>query len=384
MALIKCPECDQSISDKALKCPKCGCPIKEQVSKKEEKQMENNNDISSNTENLEEIHQDSVEDNNKTKFNIIRLGVGAIAIVAMGFLLYLGLVTSKLTVDDITIDKWRLTDSSDYGDYYEGTITSKQKKPFVAVIGQYGDKKSEPEFVYVEDGKGIIETYEDTDEDPSIKYRAIGYLSGKSVEISDIKVKYTDSEYSDSSYSDTTNCDVTINIDMNNSKNGLLIFDINNETNNETKRNVKAVVINGKVEYSYYAKLPYKARGIDVSIVPRLFCESDTVTQEDYVVDKEYTAEKDEGKYFTSYSGEMILSFSDYTDGLLIYTRELKDGGNKEDRNIVKNLSTFVFDNECTLTTYDYVDKDETILMPKYEFNIIGYITWKPLEKETI
>ena len=27
MALIKCPECGNMISDKAIKCPKCGCPV---------------------------------------------------------------------------------------------------------------------------------------------------------------------------------------------------------------------------------------------------------------------------------------------------------------------------------------------------------------------
>lgn len=144
-----------------------------------------------------------------------------------------------------------------------------------------------------------------------------------------------------------------------------------------------AVVINGKAEYSYYAKLPYKARGIDVSIIPRLFCESAAITQEDYVIEKEYTAEKYEGSYTNSYSGEKILSFADYDDGFVLYTRELKEGGNKENRNIVKNMTVFLRNGECTLTTYDYVDEDETILMPKYEFNIIGYITWTLLEKET-
>lgn len=32
MALIKCPECGQEISDKAVTCPKCGCPTSEQKS----------------------------------------------------------------------------------------------------------------------------------------------------------------------------------------------------------------------------------------------------------------------------------------------------------------------------------------------------------------
>ena len=31
MALIKCPECNKEISDKASACPNCGCPLSEMV-----------------------------------------------------------------------------------------------------------------------------------------------------------------------------------------------------------------------------------------------------------------------------------------------------------------------------------------------------------------
>ena len=31
MALINCPECSQSVSDKATACPKCGYPIQEMI-----------------------------------------------------------------------------------------------------------------------------------------------------------------------------------------------------------------------------------------------------------------------------------------------------------------------------------------------------------------
>ena len=27
MALIKCPECGNEVSDKAVSCPQCGCPL---------------------------------------------------------------------------------------------------------------------------------------------------------------------------------------------------------------------------------------------------------------------------------------------------------------------------------------------------------------------
>lgn len=387
MALIKCPECEQSISDKASKCPKCGYPIQEHLNKKADEITHEASDCISDAPVIAEIPVDiqQVPEKKKSKKNlIIAAMIACVAIVAVGVVFGLRLFTTKLTVESITISKWRLTDSTDYGDYYEGTITSEQKKPFIAVVGQYENEESVPRFVYVEDGVGVMETYENTDEDPSIKYRPIGYLGGTPVSETDVKIQYKDSDYYDWTYLESTNCDVLIEIDMNHSKTGLLVFDIINETNNEVEQNMTVTIVDGKAQYNYYAELPYKARGIDVSIVPKLFCESDAITQDDYVVEKAYTAEKNEGEYYTSYSGEEVLSFVNFSDGLVLYTRELKEGGNKEKRNVVDYLRAFLCDGECTLTTYDYVGEDEKMLMPKYEFNIVGYITWTSLEKETM
>ena len=381
MALIQCPECEQSISDKATKCPKCGYPIKEYLdSKAEATPLENSGDDSAGTEDSANVQKPPKQMNKKKIALIATLVVIAAALVAA---VSMGIFKTKLSVEDITISKWRLTDSSRYYDY-EGMVTSEQKKPFIAVIGQYADEESVPEFVYMENGQGVFNPWEvSDDEDPSIKYRPIGYLGGTPVDISDMKVKYSDSDYSDYTYIESTDCKVLINIEMNKHKNGLLVFDMVNETQNETERNLIAVVIDGKAEYSIYAELPYKARGIDVSIKPKMFCESSDITAENYVVEKAYKAEKDEGEYYKSYSGEEILSFADYADGFVLYTQELKEGGNKENRNVVKNLKVFLRDGECSLTTYDYVKSAGNILMPKYEFNIIGYITWTTLEKET-
>ena len=381
MALIKCPECEQSISDKATKCPKCGYPIKEYLdSKAEETPSENSGDDSAGTEDSANVQKPPKQKNKKKIAVIAALAVIALALVVA---VSIGLFKTKLSVEDITIGKWRLTDSNGYIDIYEGMVTSEQKKPFIAVIGQYDDEESEPNFVYVENGNGVFKTWENSDDDPSIKYRPIGYLVGTQVDISDMKVKYSDSDYQDYTSRDSSSCNILINIDMNKPKNGLLVFDIINETTGETGKNLIAVVVNGKAEYSTSAALPYKARGIDVFIMPKMFCESSDIKSENYVVEKAYKAEKDEGKYLKSYSGEEVLEFPDYADGYVLYTRELKEGGNKENRNSVKNLKVFLRDGECNLTTYDVVSKDETILMPRYEFNIIGYITWTTLEKET-
>ena len=151
MALIKCPECEQSISDKASKCPKCGYPIQEYLNgKTEEAQTENVNETSVNIESSADIQQAPTQKKSKKKLIIALLAVCVVVVAALAIVFGSSLFAPRLTVEDITISKWRLTDSSDYGDYYEGTITSEQKNPFIAVIGQYEDEESTPEDVLVE------------------------------------------------------------------------------------------------------------------------------------------------------------------------------------------------------------------------------------------
>lgn len=392
MALIKCPERGQMISDKAEKCPKCGYRMQDSLDTAEEVVTQG---AAAEVEEAKEIP--AAEEKQKTRFSlktVLTSAAGAkkskkktaiiiagIVLVMFAVLYAVGSANSTLNVNEISINKWRLTDSRWYSDYYEGSVTSDQKKPFVAVIAQYDDEDSRPELVYVENGEGIFSTLESTSSDPSVKYRAIGYLSGTRVDSKGMTIKYKDRDYTDYSSQEESDCYVDIEMDMRNNKTGLLLFDVVNKTNGDKDSNLVAVVVKGKTQYSYYAELPYKSRGIEITIEPKLFCESSSVKQDDYTVEKNYSAEKEEGKYSTYYSGEMEMAFSDKQDGFVLYTRELLEGGNKKNRNDVKNMYNFVHNGESKFTTYDSVDSDETILMPKYDFNIVGYITWNSLEK---
>lgn len=390
MALIKCPECGQMISDKAEKCPKCGYQMQDSLDTAEEAVTQG---TTAEVEEAKEIP--AAEEKQKTRFSlktVLTSVAGAkkskkkTAIIIAGIVLAmfvvlfgLGVANSTPKVTEISINKWRVTDSNTYSNRFEGTVTADQKKPFVAVIGQYDSDDSTPQLVYVEDGTGILKTSESTDEDPSVKYRAIGYLNGMKVDSKSLTTKSKDRDYYD--YSDQTNCYVDIEMDMRNNKTGLLLFDVVNQTNGDRDTNLVAIVVRGKTKYSYYAELPYKSRGIEISIEPKLFCESASLKQEDCTVQKDYKAEKKEGYFGTYYSGEMEIAFGDKQDRFVLYTRELLEGGNKKNRNDVKNMYNFVHNGESKFTTYDSVDSDETILMPKYDFNIVGYITWNSLEK---
>lgn len=392
MALIKCPECGQMISDKAEKCPKCGYQMQDSLDTEKEVVTQG---AAAEVEEAKEIP--AAEEKQKTRFSLktaltsvagakkskkkTAIIIAGIVLVMFAVLYAVGSANSTLKVNEISINKWRLTDSGWYSDYYEGSVTSDQKGPFVAVIGQYDSDDSAPRLVYMENGTGVLKTSESTDEDPSVKYRAIGYLNGTKVDSKSVTASYKDRDYDDYSSLEESGCYVDIEMDMRNNKTGLLLFDVVNQTNGDKDSNLVAIVVKGKTKYSYYAELPYKSRGIEIAIEPKLFCESSSVKQNDYTVEKNYSAEKEEGKYSTYYSGEMEMAFSDKQDGFVLYTRELLEGGNKKNRNDVKNMYNFVHNGESKFTTYDSVDSDETILMPKYDFNIVGYITWNSLEK---
>ena len=110
-----------------------------------------------------------------------------------------------------------------------------------------------------------------------------------------------------------------------------------------------------------------------------MFCESEEVTEKDYTIKKPYFAEKDGD----SYKGQEELSFKEYGDGILIYTRKLLEGGNSENRNVAEQAYVFVKNEKCTIETYDFIDDEDEALEPQYEFNYVGYIAWTPLKEET-
>ena len=378
MALMYCPECGGSVSDRAQKCPKCGYPIQEYLKKRNQMTAQENKNGEAD-DSGEKQRECLKQKRNKRTVLIALIAFCTIVVIVAGGILWRWIYTAYVPVKNITIEKWRLTDTGSYFDDYEGTIVSEQKKPFIAIIGRYDIEHQAPQFVYMENGVGTMETLEH-DDDPSIKYRPIGYLNGNRVNESDLKVTYTDGDYFDLSYGDVTWCDVRFDIRLNRNKTGMLLFDIVNESANDMKRNVMVPVVNGRAEYTYNAiSLPYKTRGIDITIIPRMFCQSDEISQDDYVIEKEYTAEGDKNDYFNSYSGEEVLRFEGFQDGFVLYTEELKAGGEKEQRNQVRSMCAFLSLENCSVDTYDSVDADQEILEPEYEFKIVGYLTWKTL-----
>lgn len=384
MALISCPECGHPISDKAPKCPSCEHCMQPSVASVSPAVSPSAPPLpSAATDTAREPHRNPlmrVRQFAAPFFNKRILLCSLLALITLAAVFILSrFLFHNITVKNISIEKWTLTDSTSYSNYYEGRITSDQSKPFVAVIGNYTSEKSVPSFVYVENGAGIFRTSVSDNEDPSLIYRPIGYLSGETVSDSSISISYSDHDYFDWSYSNSTDCTVDIDIKLKNNQSGILIFDVINESNNETSRNHSAVVVNGSTTYSYSAELPYKSRGVEIKVVPRSFCKCKPVSGSDYTITSPYSVEYEKSRSGQSYSGQMTLQFDNISDGFILYTRTLTDGGMTHYRNISRNLKIFLNNGECTFSTYDYADSNQTLLTPTYEYNIIGHIYWTSL-----
>lgn len=380
MALIKCPECGREVSDKASKCPQCGFPIRESMGANGKEQEE------SPTEDFSVQQHD--EPNKKKKPLIV---IGVLVVILIGIVIVGALILSKrnenVTVNDVDISKWKLTDRGEYSDSYEGTVVSETEDPFVAVIGYYEDDSEDqslPKFVYMEEGKGILQVREyDDDDDPSIKYRSIGYMTGNVISEDEFKdISVSDSDYHDYSWEETS-CDLSVEFEMNSEKNGILFFEMTNETTNEISYNCYTIVSDGKSEFTeYLTDLPYKIRGLDMVITPKYFCEADELKETDYDIEKDFDVEKGDSTYYDSYSGKEELVLKGHNDGMVLYTTELIDGGKKEDRNIINYTYTYLKKESCDVETYYSASTDDKILEPKYEINIFGYIEWKDFAKE--
>lgn len=391
MALTKCPECGNTISDKAEKCPHCGCPlkpVKEETSTVVQEKIE----MSAASVQATDKPQKKPKKPTSKKVRTLILIVLALAVLVIIGRIISPLLPAYVKVDDINISKWKVSEQSTYYDVYTATVTSDAKKPFVAIIGYY---KSEynilddgtaispvPNLVYMENGEGKFETIEtDDDADPSLKRVPVGYLPCKTLSQKDIKnISFSVGEYSD--YTDSTSCSIDYEIELKNNATGILIFDVTNDMTKGTDTDCNAVIIDGKGSGSIWlSDLPAKSRGVEAEIHPKAFCTAKTISDSDYTTDKEFSVEKTEGAYSTYFNGEMQMRFGDACEnGLVLYTSELVEGGRTTDRGEVTMKLSAISNHIVDIKTYDYCTNGEKYITPQYDINVVAYISYKELQ----
>lgn len=364
----------QRVSDKAIKCPGCG------------KTLRKNKHIKNNKYNiiLDQKTIYTIDKKRKFKRNVLKFICITIFIIIVLFitLVFLNIdlktiIKHELTIKEMDINKWKLLEEGSYLDYYEGTLISNEKKPFMAIIGYYDKEENDipiKDFVFMNDGKGIFQIGELSDEDPSIKYKPIGYFKGKVLKESDImNIKSNVKDYED--WSETTECSIDIEFETKNKKSGLLFVELENDLTNNIDKNIPIIIVNGKGKYTYnLTDLPLKSRGVEISIIPKYFCACNKMLEEnDYIIESYFKAEKND---YGDYYGSEEISFNNYNDGLIIYTTKLLEGGKKELRGEEYSIS-FLTNNECTISTYTpNDDEDKRIVTPVYDIQIVGYLTW--------
>ena len=325
--------------------------------------------------------------------------MGVILFVVCLAIIVVSYLANRIDIEDISIEDWNVVDSSEDYNTYIGSVESDEKKPFVAVLGNYLDDEQSPELVYMEDGKGKIRTIEDSDDDPSTMYKPIGYLKGKKVSDSDIKnIDFTDKDYFDLEYSNETMCDLKIDIEMKSKKNGFLFVELQNEKTKEEYYNVCITIVNGVGEYTkFLSDLSYKSRGVKAKLVPKMFCESKRIHKSDYSVEEEFSVvqkdtdtddddynydyDDDDNKDEVAYEGRGIWKFKKVKNGFVVLTTKLVEGGRISERNELNRFNIDIHNNVCELKTYDSPeDKDKYISEPVYEIEFKGYIPIVPLD----
>ena len=372
MSLITCPKCGNMISDKAEKCPRCGHPAGAPVFFADNPMpIIENHQFENNVESNIEVQ----ETPKRTILSKKLLLISGIAATVLGItLIVLILFSNNLNIRDIELKKWELISGNSI---YKGTIETNEKRPFVVVVGWDIGGLGYPleELIYVKNGIGAMETYSYTD--PSLKYKPIGYIKGKSTKNSSIKkFEYDVSCYNDYEKTGYTNCSFDIKIEMRNKKSGLLFFKIKNDLNNNTIDSY-ILIANGKGEDRVIIdELPFKSRGVEISLEAQFFCPVTKLKNKDYSIQKAFSVEKGE----SSFDGSMELIFNKYEENaMVLYTEELIAGGEVSNREKVLCKAGLITNGRCTIETYDYFG-DEKMLTPQYEIKIIGCIPWTKLK----
>ena len=348
MALIKCPECGETISDKAESCPHCGYVL---VLKKTRKQF--------------------------NKMKIIKWVIPTICLLGIVALITVFFPHKKdiSGTQDIKIERWKLISTGKYSDTYEGTVISPNKNPMIAVLGT--DSQPINNFAFMQDGIGKLEA--GTSGDPTEEYMISGYLLGKEINDKAIKtVKSEDSDYDDYDYAEETSCDLDVTIEMNKAQSGLLFGELSNDVSDEEAEFIVVPVFNGVGKtYQWVSDLPYKVRGVNAVFKPQYFCEYNKLSEKKYKIIKKYQMDREEDDDCVSYSGGETIQLNDIKDGMVFYTVKEKKGGEEE-----LQISS-VKDGNCEIEIYKYINLNkEKDTKPEYNIELQGYIELGKVKEE--
>lgn len=404
MALINCPGCGGSISDKAASCPKCGYTI-----------------------NAAPIVQSEYKPTKTMKSGIVKkiaAAVIAVAVICAGGFAAYKFIPRSIKVSNVLIDNWTFVDDDDDGKYI-ASVSSPTKETFIAVVTKketntekYDDSDSEEtkssdstdkkpdyepitfspdNYVLMKDGKGDFKI--DGDNEPN-DYQINYYLSGRelSAKRDFEKIEFDYLGYDDNDAEKETRVYFNVDLKLKKDLTGLLFFTIHNKLTDITSEIEYAAIVNGEsvstsnggkkwhlyevtkdlfgsdlpscdVEY-----LPYKTRDNNAFEVQNIyFVPSKNISS---IVDGKFYIEDIDILQLTLCEGEAEIP--EKIDGYLIYSDTLQEGGEPSKIGNERFNAASISNGFAHLSVADYFEKkffeSNKFKDPSYSINYYGYV----------
>lgn len=372
---MRCVNCGSEIPDEAKEYPRCGTDV--EVTQEREMQTE--------------TELTPPKSSKKNIYAVLISSVLVIAIAAAALFFIKSKELGALQVENITGNRWVLTDESSTHDQYEGDVSSNETRPFAAVIGESADDDY-PSIVFMNEGQGKIQRLLPRYDDPTEAWYVMGYLEGHIVTEADIeRIEYSGRDYYDAEYNNYTWSTVDINFVLSDDLTGLLIYDVKDNVTNAIKYNNAIAIVDGIGMSTYFADgLPYKSRGTeDLEIIPKFFCQANMLDESYHSSDSAFSMDKEEKNYNSEYlsdsvrySGKLDIEYPEYGNGIIIYTRTQTAGGEPEEKDETSNRIAYLYEEKCSIETYASYDADSHVKEPEYDFHIVGYLPWKEIGQE--
>ena len=232
----------------------------------------------------------------------------------------------------------------------------------------------------LDNGKGNIKKLND-----KYKYSAYGYCKADAITENDLSSIYTSYDFDKYTIDGFYTCSVTFEFTLNDSRSGWLIFDTTNTKDKGINTNYKAIVSNGKGKGSLFItfdEVPDRNK-FSATFLPKYFIDSQEIEQgSGYKLVSDFSIEKNNYQYLKEicYSGKQEVSFdSEYSDGFVLYTYEMKSGGIADDVGKVEYRYSMIESGSATLTTYDIYKNSQYPKEPTYDLKVIGIIIPKSI-----
>lgn len=392
MSMINCPECGFVVSDRVTKCPKCRFPIGKYTDKA---MPDDENTYVMSDSMFNALRSDMTAAAKKKSLTDIKQIKFYAAVVLVLLVLVVGMIIifniadgSDKTSAGLDVQELNIGRIMRLNGEYVARLSSNETQPFVAVVENVpnmleSDRRTRYSLVYMNEGKGTIDSFYPTDEDlkdSSKKFKVAGYCDGYESSSDDIENAEFQFDFFDLDGSDCTECYVDVELTMKNKASGLLYYNVLTSDGYAANRENFLVISDGKAYTQLYiTNLLYGTTSMDIEIVPYYFVPAEELSADNYTTDVSFIIKKESLSESETYTGESKIQLKNPQNGVVLYDYEIKCDGINSDRIIRRSDYGYVSNGSCEISTFDYQEEKNDLYQPVYSINYSGYLKWKEL-----